>query len=322
MLLGFYSKKITLERLHLFPLYSDIPLNGVSVSKLHISYNPKNSVKELYLNRRAANTIKSLKIRTIGELLLTSSSQILRQWNCGVTTLKLIQDEVEFSLTNSIETELPKWDSFEDMLDLEMPLNERLLAILKTRIGVDRESYCTLEECGAIFGITREAARQSMIKVRSAVNHPSTVRQLSSFWIPIDKILRNQWVVTSKSLARRLKSALDWQTMPEAHAVGMFVELRDSHYLARSQLISSPKFDCFKCAKAKNIIIKIVNNRNEVPIQTLKQQHKDVLHEYCPKHRKFNKTVVEDLFDVHLSNFIREKNGYIKRNQKIMRDPS
>jgi RNA polymerase primary sigma factor len=74
----------------------------------------------------------------------------------------------EKALTESIEEALSS-------------LKEREAKILRLYFGLDGEEPMTLEQIGALLGITRERVRQIKEKALSRLRHVSRARSLESF---------------------------------------------------------------------------------------------------------------------------------------------
>ncbi|MEB3703222.1 Sigma-70 family RNA polymerase sigma factor (plasmid) [Candidatus Bealeia paramacronuclearis] len=61
-------------------------------------------------------------------------------------------------------------------------LNPREERIMRMRFGIGMDTSYTLEEVGAIFGVTRERIRQIEAKALRKLRHPKRARILRSFW--------------------------------------------------------------------------------------------------------------------------------------------
>jgi RNA polymerase primary sigma factor len=85
-------------------------------------------------------------------------------------TVSMTPDEITFekALTESIEEALAA-------------LKERESRILRLYFGLDGAEPMTLEEIGALLGITRERVRQIKEKALSRLRHVSRARALESF---------------------------------------------------------------------------------------------------------------------------------------------
>jgi RNA polymerase primary sigma factor len=85
-------------------------------------------------------------------------------------TLNATPDEQTFekALTEAIEESLSS-------------LKEREAKILRLYFGLDSEEPMTLEQIGALLGITRERVRQIKEKALSRLRHVSRARALESF---------------------------------------------------------------------------------------------------------------------------------------------
>lgn len=91
--------------------------------------------------------------------------------------LELIVGDEEYSVENiAIENELK--DTIKMLLS---KLTEREENIIKLRFGIDNDTPKTLEEIGAIYGVTRERIRQIEMKALKKLKHPRRSKYLKTF---------------------------------------------------------------------------------------------------------------------------------------------
>jgi len=316
--LPFYLLEADESRILQFPLYSDFELESLRVNKIHPSYRPRESISTLFLNVRGAETLKKLRIRSIGSLLLTPFSLLLKQWNCGISTVELIQKEVKTRILKTRE-ELPQsWDSLEIMLHQELPINEKGMNILKMRLGIDSTNCFTLQECGDKLRISREAVRQQVAKIKETINHPSSLRALAPFWSLAETFVKRNGIVTSDAISKHLKTTLKWEIKPSPHTIEKFFEFRDDLFQVQRNLICRRNCTCFECPEAYEIIKRVINNRNEVALKTIYTLYGEAIQNFCPDIHKFQPEIIDNLIKIHVKNFLLQDKDYIQRNKKIV----
>jgi hypothetical protein len=243
--LPFYLRDADESRILQFPLYSDCKLVNLRFNDIHSSYRPRESISTLFLNVRGKETLKKLRIRSIGSLLLTPYSLLLRQWNCGIGTVELIQKEVKARVLNARAEQPQRWESFEIMLHQELPINEKSMTILKMRLGINSSNCFTLQECGDKLRISREAVRQRVAKIKETINRPSSLRALDPFWSLAEAFVKKNGIVTSEAMSQHLKTMLKWGIEPPLHAIEKFFGFRDDLFQIQRNLISRKKMNLF-----------------------------------------------------------------------------
>ena len=68
------------------------------------------------------------------------------------------------------------------LLDALNSLTPREADIIRLRTGFDDGHSLTLEDVGAIYGVTRERIRQIETKALRKLRHPSRAKKLKDFW--------------------------------------------------------------------------------------------------------------------------------------------
>lgn len=89
-----------------------------------------------------------------------------------------VEDKVSLSPEEEIEQDELK----KQVLELLGVLTPKEADIIKKRFGIDTDRPMTLEEIGAIYGVTRERIRQIESKALRKLKHPSRRKILETYW--------------------------------------------------------------------------------------------------------------------------------------------
>lgn len=103
----------------LLPLFSSIKLPEFSVEQLHPGFHGSLKTKALGLSVRTENTLEELQLETIGAVMLTPGSDLLKQSNFGKKCLRELQDVVRDLCTGGAQKE-----------NFSLPPSEHSLSIL------------------------------------------------------------------------------------------------------------------------------------------------------------------------------------------------
>ncbi|MGA7325491.1 MAG: DNA-directed RNA polymerase subunit alpha C-terminal domain-containing protein, partial [Rhodomicrobium sp.] len=159
----------------------------------------------LKVSVRARGVFQRLRITYVGELLQLSPNALMSQKNCGRTTLKEIEDELQ-RLDLGLDTTIVGWSEDEaqkillasnnaksythsdDLIDLEAQVRHLLGGYCSPKLvdatirfyGFDGSGRKTLEAVGQEYDVTRERIRQIVAKVRGTVPSSEKLCMLSA----------------------------------------------------------------------------------------------------------------------------------------------
>ena len=68
------------------------------------------------------------------------------------------------------------------LMDALNSLTTKEAGVIRLRTGFDDNHPLTLEDVGAIYGVTRERIRQIEAKALRKLRHPSKAKKLKDFW--------------------------------------------------------------------------------------------------------------------------------------------
>ncbi len=307
------------KNLYLMPLYTGQSFLTVTPDQIHKSYYPDVSVSNLILNIRSINLLKQANVSTIGELLLTPYSQLLKHRNCGIHTIQFLQKEIKKYIIDKEIDYSSNWVDLESMLNNVIELKDRNFIIFKYRLGIKQLHPMTLEECGRKFGITREAVRQIMTRIEEIIKHPETEFKLRPFWITIDKLLKKREVWTTEELAKKVKENLLWKKKPELHAFENFIAIKSDKYLVtKNGLVGFSDSKCLNCTRIDGFLPALMEGKTEIPMAEATQCFIDKFEEICPSIKSFPQKVLDSLVRLHLVRHLRHYRQFQMRNNKII----
>lgn len=307
------------KNLYSMPFYSGRSFPEITPDKIHKSYYPDVSVSNLILNIRSKNLLQQAGKTSIGQLILTPYPDLLQYRNCGINTIKFIQNEIKKYIIDKQIDYSAHWEDMESMLDNVLELNERNHQILKYRLGLNLPTQMTLEECGQKFGITREAVRQIMSRNEEIISHPEIEFKLRPFWITVDKLLKKREVWTSDDLAKKVKDNLSWKKKPETHVLENFLAIKRGKYIVtHNGLLGFSDSKCLNCPRIAGFLPQIMEDRVEIPYDSAVELFLDKFEEFCPLVKNYPKKVIDALAKLHISQHLREFRQFQMRNNKII----
>jgi hypothetical protein len=209
-----------------------LPQNGVgfaipeSISQLQFH--------ELPITRRLANIVRSIGVRTLGDLKGRSPFELLQYKNCGRRTLREIQQLIEHAISGEFDAsqirQLPDSTAAAELLTLleqgMAKLSPRENQFLLARIGGEDLPCLSFEEIGRRYALTRARVHQVVGNALDTLRKswgPRIPRLLEmmkrrclSMGCPLTPALLEQWIGGSSRSFRlsrkaqvRLIAALD-----------------------------------------------------------------------------------------------------------------
>ncbi|MBF0203779.1 MAG: hypothetical protein HQK67_05560, partial [Desulfamplus sp.] len=255
------------ESLSLLPLFSSFPLFNINELEitpddLHPEFYASTKLSDLALSRRTANVLYYSGIETLGELILTSGYSLLRKKNFGRNSLAELKDIVrsiclkETSYNSGNSTQID-YSSYKSMISTFLQQsgiskhqdNKRNEDIIFKRFCFQEGKVPTLEELGQDFGITRERARQILLKATTTLQIKSNLDKLSYFWERFDSIVtQGGGMIHLGSLPAALQAEFNWSNPPYYRALGQLLILRepDANLKEESNLVTAQS-TCLNC---------------------------------------------------------------------------
>lgn len=275
----FIYSNITEKNLDLLLLFSSKKFSIAKASELHDSYCSNYLLENLSLKDRTGNILKIFKLTTIGELLFYKPSELKKIKNCGLITIKDLQNSLkEFLLTQDVDFS-KNWFDFESMITSVLTLKKRDLGILKYRIGLDLENKQTLESVGKKFNLTRERIRQIISIIIKKISNQNVKLKIEPFWIAIELVLeQNIGLISSKELSNKINAILEWKNKIEHHSLFQFIKMFDRFICENDyKLIGLKQNKCINCER----IYKAITDLSKIKDKTLFIEVPEIIKKEC-----------------------------------------
>ncbi|MCK9328846.1 MAG: hypothetical protein M0Q94_03115 [Candidatus Cloacimonetes bacterium] len=192
----FYYNEVTEKLLVLLPLFSDKD-NFPKVIDLHGSYKGEESIHVLNLNVRALNILIDLNIDTIKQLLLTKSSTITAEKNCGIATINEITNNImSFYFVDNSITDLYEFiDAFEQG-------NTKNKTIFLEYLCHEDGYYNTYQNIAGKYELSRQRVQQIVsIMIKKAKKYIEVNNKVSIFDIINNALKTYKGTISIKDLS-------------------------------------------------------------------------------------------------------------------------
>lgn len=217
------------ENITYLPIFSSRQLVDFAVNDLHPEFHGATRWQDFVFSMRASNILKRLGLKTIGEVMLFPSGELLSQKNFGRKCLKEVQDIIRsFVLRGGTQAAACARKSSEIQHDIDYSSYEELVSsfvrhCLKSErnqaIVCSRLDYPgampTLEELGERFGMTREGVRQILKRGNALLRVKAHRELLADFWeLAARKICEGGGIISLQDLAESLRTEYGWPSLP------------------------------------------------------------------------------------------------------------
>jgi hypothetical protein len=245
----------------MLPIFSNKPLPQLTTKDLHPDFHGDVKLEAILLSCRTFNALFFQgQMETIGDVMLTTTKDLLALRNFGRKCLKEIQKAVRslFKTGNytprhqEIEYVFMDYTSYERLISSYSQLclkNERDQLLMQKMFLFDSVRGPTLEAIGQYFDITRERVRQIVNRAIRRFNHPANTSNLKPFWKMLDQIItKGGGLIDLQELSEVLKVQFNWPIPPNPVAFGKFLSVRGdgSKYKEPNDLIKVD-CDCLSC---------------------------------------------------------------------------
>ena len=307
--------------IELLPIFSDNFLEDVTIKNLHPSFCAEVKFKDIPLSTRTSNALRNQCVIMVGEIMLTSYSE-LRAWkNFGKKSINELKEIVlSLCLTGSYspynEEDEPiviDYSSYENMVSCFTAFcvkNKRNQELFKKKFCFQTDKIPTLEELGQSFGITRERVRQILNKGIRKFKHRVNMDKLEHFWERIDRaVTSGGGLIHLGALPSVLREKFNWPSAPYPLALGQLLNLRgvDDGNKDFNDLIAVD-CDCPYCDKVLERINDLDFTENQsYHIEVLSLKLKDYCQAHCPNQEPvdtLHRAFIENLIDRTCGNLI------------------
>lgn len=241
--------------LAILPLFSSKELEDVSVSDLHQGFQATTKLADLIISNRTINVLNVLEMETIGEVMLTPGSVLLKKQNFGRKSLNELKSIVHtLCLGGEQKNDLNSVDyaSYEKMVASfigQCVKSERDQKLFMQRFCFLEGKIPTLEELGQQFGISRERARQILKKGLDKLRVKVNLDRLNSFWQQLDHlVVQGGGLIKLGTLATVLQKEFNWPVFPYSRALGQFLLLKEADAVFKEDDdLLEISCDCLSC---------------------------------------------------------------------------
>ncbi len=265
------------ENIKFLPLFSNEPLAENNID-LHPSYLPIKKLSEIMFPSRATKLFKNLKIRTIGELLLTPPQTFIDQDNVGIITIKQIREKIENCILNNqnhiniFNKSFSSTDLLKNFTQTALTTRERKVILL--RAGVF-DSVNTLEQIAKHLRLTRERIRQIQSKAEKKLRHPSNIKLLNKLQNNIEQIIKySGGRILLSELAKKLDYELSWDKPSKISVIDFIISLF-GNMKTDNEIVYLDDFPCRYCNAAKDAIENKMRLSFEVNIKDISDKTKE-----------------------------------------------
>lgn len=226
--------------LDLLPIFSSKKLDDVSFDDFHQDFKATTLLSDLVLSVRTRNVLTTLGMQTIGEVMLTSETSLLKQKNFGRKSLNELKSIIKNLIFNNALISPRRSDDAHDndaahidytsygnmvlSLVLLCEKNKRNQELIKSRLCFYTDKAPTLEELGRRFKITRERVRQILKRGNARLQVKTILNKLSIFWERLEQlVISGGGVITVSDLSACLQDEFNWPEPPHPPALGQLL---------------------------------------------------------------------------------------------------
>jgi DNA-directed RNA polymerase alpha subunit len=308
--------------LSILPLFSSKLLGGLSVDELHIDYHSSIKLVDLVIPVRTANVLHDLGKETIGEVMLTPGSYLLKQQNFGRTSLLELKNLVRSLCLSDTKEDDPNsvdYSSYEEMVASfigQCMKSERDQKLFMRRLCFTNGKVPILEDLGQQFHITRERARQILKKGMDKLRVKVNIDKLDLFWKKVDQlVVHGGGLIKLGTLSTVLQDEFDWPTSPYPPALGEFLLLKqiDATLKAPSDLLKV-ECDCLTCdIPGQQIKALDFDSSESFHVQVVAAKISESCQTKCP----WNKPV-ETFHPAFIERLVDQSNGFVVLHDNVI----
>jgi len=303
------------ENIAFLPIFSSKRLTGFAVNDLHPAFHGAASLEDFVFSVRTSKILRLLGLRTIGEVMLSPSRDLLSQRNFGRNCLREVQDFIRSFVLSDDTTPIAVGGIENGDIDPDIDYSsyEELVASFVRHClesKRDQEIICnrldfpddmpTLEQLGERFGLTRERVRQILKKGNELLRVKVHRKLLADFWEQVARLIREGGGITSiQDLSESLQKEYEWPGLrnPVALVELLAVAEGEKDFVVSGDVITVP-CPCLACETPREYLQMLDFEANESYHLVVVG---DRLARHCQSHcqilppRKFHKAFIEKI---------------------------
>jgi hypothetical protein len=224
-----YSSNLKYKSLTNFPLWTGIP----SLNKdIPAKFKPDFNVYEGVWDHRSINALKSLKLNTIREVLLTLPESLLELPTVGPRTLNKLRKEINnFIVYQPIEAEnLDFGNSFSDFISMlckKRDISEKHTNIISDFLCGNNKKSFTYADLGAKYSCSRERIRQIMTiivdQIKLSYNVKEYIKRFNT--VLLEEINVAGGIIDFDELSSRIASKMNWNASLKGYMLGQYFKI-------------------------------------------------------------------------------------------------
>ncbi len=253
------------------------------------------TIEEIPLSRfsfpaRAKGMFEKLGMKTLGELLYTTPSQLLEKKNFGVNTLYNVRNIIRQTMANftlqESEAEL-EWTSFRALLHSLLKIyarEERDIEIAAKRLGFQHNKISTYHEIAEEFNVTRERIRQIWTPIWDKLSSMEGRNRLRPFWDVVLEVLENNGGISRiEDIWEELCSHFNWQDEMNFFALKKFMELWPQIKINRKlNCIMLLGYPCLSCSTInQQLRDDIAHHNGDIPLNEALKNLRTICENKC-----------------------------------------
>lgn len=303
------------ENIAFLPIFSSKRLTSFAVNDLHPAFHGAASLEDFVFSVRTSKTLRRLGLRTVGEVMLFLSSDLLSQKNFGRNCLREVQDFIRSFVLSGDTTPIAVGGIENSDIDPDIDYSsyEKLVASFVRHClesKRDQEIICnrldfpgdmpTLEQLKERFGITRERVRQILKKGNELLRVKVHCKLLADFWERVARLIREGGGITSiQDLSESLQKEYEWPDLPNPVALVELLAVAEGKedFVVSGEVIAVP-CPCLACEMPREYLQMLDFEANESYHLVVVG---DRLARHCQSHcqtsppREFHKAFIEKI---------------------------
>lgn len=306
--------------LFMLPFFSSRNIKDLSENDLHSGFHASDKLTDYALSTRTATVLSQLGLKTIGELLFTPGSSLLRAKNFGRRSLNELR---EFILsicqtgngTKDVDARTSQIDytSYLSMIVSFIKTienNQRNQELFLKQLYCRKEKLETLEELGQYFDVTRERVRQIQLKLLRKARIKINLSLLDFFWKRIDSlVVQGGGIIYLEEIPAVLQNCFKWEDVPNYVGVGALLNISHPKIILKDKNnIFTVNTECITCDKPLEFFLNLDFDTTEsFHVRVIAEKLSVYCQTTCPINKpvmRFHRAFIDKIVDQSNGQFV------------------